>query len=215
MMLSKRTIPRVASASLVLGGGCGGDGGGSSVGDVTAAVCDSLVGCGVYDSAEACLDERGAEIEANVESYDELGGAACGDALLDYYDCLGAEFAEPVCDFDTAFDACAGTVDQVGVVCDLAQTPTGVALDFCLASAECNAEFDVPLYDCWYYYTEAFAGNADDLEANYGAACAEAWLADRSCIFNEYQLSCDETDAATACEDAYDAYVEECGVLID
>lgn len=125
--MSKRTIPRLALATLSLGAACGsdGDGGGgnrdkklleSAGQDATSeradavadAVCKKFNECAPdefrrdYTSVQACADD--------VDSYfNEIAGEdeICKDALLDYYGCfarLGCEAIADAQELDTEGD---------------------------------------------------------------------------------------------------------------
>ena len=102
--MSKRTIPRLAIATLALGGACDDDNqgdvslkaGGQNVSkdridDIAAAICKHYNECepdnfrGAYTSVSECQQLYTADLGDTIDSALSL---ACSDAVLDYYGCL-------------------------------------------------------------------------------------------------------------------------------
>lgn len=130
--MSKRTIPRLALATLSLGAACGsdGDGGGGNrdkkllepagqnatlerTEAVAEAVCKKFNECAPddfrrdYTSVQECADEFGGYFN-EVAAEDEI----CKDALLDYYGCFARLGCEAIA--DSAESDTAGACDELG-----------------------------------------------------------------------------------------------------
>jgi len=116
MEITKRSIPRVASAGLLLGAGCGSDA--ALPGDVAREFCDTLIVCGYaytkqissfdrysFASTQHCLNSRTAYYDSLASEFDTTASEACGDAFLDFYECVWREH-QTYCDYDSALRAC-------------------------------------------------------------------------------------------------------------
>lgn len=130
MEITKRSIPRIASAGLLLGGGCSSSSGHATPNDVAFEFCQSLDLCGnVYTSADARLvyaydyastsqcRSASSNYYANFAShYDSLFGVNCGDAYLDYYACFWDVYAD-TCYPDTAIRVCQDFAADIDFFC--------------------------------------------------------------------------------------------------
>lgn len=110
MLRPSRKIPKVAAATLLLGG-CGGDDGGStpSASSIFTDFCSHWQDCdptgfaAEYASVEACAST----LQGYIDDYTTYGGADCGDAFVDYYHCLNENYYNADCSVnDGADDAC-------------------------------------------------------------------------------------------------------------
>ncbi|MFW6051993.1 MAG: hypothetical protein ACODAU_12525 [Myxococcota bacterium] len=96
-MALKRTIPRVTTAALTLGGAAAGCGGDSIPRDI-AEWCDVRTYCLGQGSAaqRACEDDNDYLLEDSEYYY----GTVCGNALLDMWQCLSALSCGEIYDYD-------------------------------------------------------------------------------------------------------------------
>lgn len=124
MLVPKRKIPSVATASLVLGGtaassGCGDDG--ASTGSVANKACKAFKKCDpeyfseYYDSLAQCRADLKEYLDYYADYYAEEYGPQCAKALLQYYECIVdeylrscAEYAYEECyaEYENLYDAC-------------------------------------------------------------------------------------------------------------
>lgn len=107
-MISKRAIPRIAVAGLVLGG-CGED----EISSATIAkqACNGVLECdptffySSFESMDECRDRVGGQHETSADFYFEKGGGDCEDAFLEYYDCYFADYGSS-CSIEHAGTSC-------------------------------------------------------------------------------------------------------------
>ena len=101
-VLNRKALPLVGIGSLVLGGAC--DDGGLSTTGIARNFCSFMLECDTeyfnyyYDSLEQCVSETTTELEAELSYYEREYGADCADALFEYYQCLGRQYANLACD---------------------------------------------------------------------------------------------------------------------
>jgi hypothetical protein len=119
MMVSRRSIPRMTTAALVLGA-CNGE---PSTRELSASFCASFERCDpvnfAYDYASVgeCTDLLTADLDEVLTGYAEAYGAACADSVRDYYECFAAAYAD-TCDAYAIEDRCAASYDRAYDVCD-------------------------------------------------------------------------------------------------
>ncbi|MFW5924874.1 MAG: hypothetical protein ACOCV4_01845 [Myxococcota bacterium] len=105
----KRTIPRVAAASLALGGiGCGDDNGGGDVGSAARNYCEKLADCYGFD-AEDCVGDY--EYEGPYYT------TACRDAATTFLHCMGRQACGEF--YDALYDACYDEYEAFYDTCEL------------------------------------------------------------------------------------------------
>jgi hypothetical protein len=109
MFEAKKSIPAVATASLVLGGGCDD---GPSVGSVASDTCRGLLRCDpdyfaeLFVSRAECQDYYEEYFQYYVDYYFAEFGPACADAALEYDACYFSTY-DNTCSADTALERCA------------------------------------------------------------------------------------------------------------
>lgn len=121
-MGAKKSIPAVAAASLVLGGGCGDDG--ASLGSVAHDICRGLDRCDPeyfaeqFTSLSDCRQYYEAELDEDpFGSLSEAGyGEECLDALLEFYVCY-AEAYPISCSWESAASGCEALYSDFLVRC--------------------------------------------------------------------------------------------------
>lgn len=120
MLEAKKSIPAVATASLVLGGGCGDDG--ASVGSIVRDGCRGLERCDPAYFAEEFTSQADCRryyeevLDGYVEYYSTEYGPDCVDALLEYYACHAEEYAR-TCSYDAAYSRCESLYGVAEVRC--------------------------------------------------------------------------------------------------
>jgi len=128
MEITKRSIPRIASAGLLLGGGCSSSSGGANPNDVAFEFCQTLNVCGYVEAAGgvAYYEDYASDAEcrsvvsnddaANANGLDAAYGLACGDAFLDFYECYWDVYAD-YCDPIDAGSVCGALYDDFAFFC--------------------------------------------------------------------------------------------------
>lgn len=131
MSLSKRSIPRVAAAGLLLGGGaCDSSDDRPAPTDAAYEFCEALAVCGTvyafdgstintaeYASLSDCRAKLSDQFAAATSDYTASHGISCGDAFLDFYDCYWDEYDDR-CDPDDAMASCLGLYNEFTRACN-------------------------------------------------------------------------------------------------
>ncbi len=216
MLTTRRAIPRVAGATLVLGG-CGGGAeapGRTAIESAVANICDSLVACDsltvFYDSLEDCEGEVDAALRGDLDALAAESGAACADAVLAYYTCVAEEYAA-TCDGDAADDACIDATIAAAEACRATLAPVHAAIAACRAFESCAPASYPSFADCVDLVTLDFEEGEALFEATYDAACGDAYLAYATCWYETYGVACDPSASVPDCDDEFYEFIGNCG----